>query len=113
MQTHPVTLRLSCGSEERFKDFLDDLIALRGGNRSGLVTRADGSVHSPDVGRSDFEGDVWEASSEYPDLSVSMSSRHGREPWEFVILKGGRVVDSGINERPKGWPSRHRNMKRF
>lgn len=108
MKTHPVSLRLVDGNPDRFKEFLDALIEFRHGNRSGLVTRTDGSVHSPDVGRGDFEGDVWEVSSRYADLSIAMSSRRGRDPWEMVVLKDGRVIDSGLNDRPKKWPA-HRS----
>lgn len=92
MFIHPVTLRLVDGDPERFKAFITALIDFRDGNRSGLVTRNDGSVHSPDVGPCDFEGDVWEISSMYPDITVGMSSRRGREPWENVSLRDGKIV---------------------
>lgn len=99
--SHPVTLRLLAGSAERFKHFIDDVISLRNGYRSGLVNRPDGSVHSADVGPGDFEGDVWEVSSNYSDITVGMSSRRGRDPWENVSLRGGKIVgENAINERP-------------
>lgn len=101
---HPVTLRLVGGSAERFKAFITSLINLRGGNRSGLVTRADGSVHSPDVGPSDFEGDVWEVSSQFPDITVGMSSRQGSDPWESVCLRDGRIVGDSFWGPPKRRP---------
>ncbi len=92
MSWHPVTLRLIGGTPDLFNKFLDELIALRHGERSGLVQRSDGSVHSPDVGSDDFEGDVWEVSTKFPTLTVGMSSRRGRDPWENVVLKNGAIV---------------------
>ena len=94
--SHPVTLRLVGGSAERFKAFITALIDFRKGDRAGLLPRVDGSVKSSDVGPSDFEGDVWEVSSQFPDLTIGMASRRGREPWESVCLRDGKIVGDSL-----------------